>query len=252
MKVLSTRADLNSIDESLSLGLVATMGALHAGHAKLVEQSKKENKQTLVTVFVNPTQFNNPKDFETYPNVLEKDLDLCEKLGVDFVFCPKVDEIYLEDESIILTETSISKKFEGEHRPGHFSGVLMVVLKLLNMIRPTSAYFGKKDYQQYLLIKMLAKNYFLKTQIVGVETARDETGLALSSRNLNLTAEGKLRAQKIAQIFLSSISEADFLAKTKELQIDLEYCGTDWNRLLMAHYVDGVRLIDNKALEGEK
>lgn len=252
MMVLKSKSDLIFLAEETSLGFVATMGALHSGHAKLIEQSIRDNKKTIVSIFVNPTQFNNPKDFETYPDVLEADLEFCKKLGVDFVFNPAVKEMYNTEESIGIVENSLSLKFEGEHRPGHFSGVLAVVLKLLNLIGPTNAYFGKKDYQQYLLIKRLAENYFLKTKIIGVEIARDEKGMALSSRNLNLSAEGKVKAQKIAALFLSSQSEEDFLNKTKELDLELEYYGTDWNRTLIAHYVDGVRLIDNKPLGGSE
>jgi pantoate--beta-alanine ligase len=246
MKVLNKIGDLDSVDRSKSLGFVATMGALHSGHAKLVEESKNANQKTILSIFVNPTQFNNPKDFETYPNVLEKDLDFCKSLNVDYVFVPKVEDIYNKNESITLLEDEISKKFEGEHRPGHFSGVLAVVLKLLNIIQPDRAYFGEKDYQQYLLIKRLAENYFLKTKIVGVQIARDEKGLALSSRNLNLSDDGLKKAQSVAKEFLSTTCEKDFLSKVQKLDIELEYYGQDWDRILMAHYVDGVRLIDNK------
>ena len=254
MKILKTKNDLSSIDRGKSLGFVATMGALHEGHGSLIRKSNEQNQSTAVSVFVNPTQFNNPKDFESYPNVIERDFDFCEKLGVDYVFTPSVDEMYTDSESIELIENEITKKYEGEHRPGHFSGVLTVVLKLINLIKPQRAYFGEKDYQQYLLIKRMAENFFLEAKIVGVETVRDAFGLAQSSRNLNLTPSGKVRAQKIAGLFLNASSKERFVEHIKEssLELELEYYGEDWGRALMAHYVDGVRLIDNKALEVSK
>jgi len=248
MKILKNQNDLKTVDRMQSLGFVATMGALHEGHGDLIKMSKNENAQTIVSVFVNPTQFNNPKDFETYPNVLEKDFEFCKKWEVDYVFVPDVTNVYTKNESIELIENEISKKYEGEHRPGHFSGVLAVVLKLLNLIAPDKAYFGKKDYQQYLLIKRLAENFFLKSKVVGVDIARDEMGLALSSRNLNLSEEGKARAQKIAAAFLSTQSRDEFINNAKIFGLDLEYYGEDWGRALMAHHIDGVRLIDNKLL----
>jgi len=252
MKVLKTREDLLKISKEYSLGFVATMGALHKGHADLIKKSQEDNDQTIVSIFVNPTQFNNKNDFETYPNVLEDDFKFCKEMAVDYVFTPSVDAVYKEEESIKLVEEVISEKFEGKHRPGHFSGVLMVVLKLLNLIGPDHAYFGEKDYQQYLLIKRMAENYFLKTKIIGVETVRDEFGLALSSRNLNLTPEGLDKARKIAGLFLSSKSKKEFLDKAQKFNLKLEYYGEDWNRSLMAHYIDGVRLIDNRAKENKE
>lgn len=250
MIVLKNKSELSALDKSKTLGFVATMGALHVGHAKLIEQSKVDNQKTIVSIFVNPTQFNNPKDFETYPNMLEKDLDFCKKLEVDYIFSPEVADMYTKSESIALVEGEISKKFEGEHRPGHFSGVLAVVLKLLNLIQPSKAYFGEKDFQQYLLIKRLAENYFLKTKIIGVAIARDKKGLALSSRNLNLSAEGLKKAQAVAGAFLATESEEEFLSATRELDLKLEYYGEDWGRVLIAHYIEGVRLIDNKPFKG--
>jgi len=248
MKILRNQDELKSIDRTETLGFVATMGALHEGHGSLIKSSQSENIQTLVSVFVNPTQFNNPKDFDTYPNVLERDFEFCKSLGVDYVFVPSVEDIYNDNESIELVESEISEKYEGEHRPGHFSGVLAVVLKLLNLTLPDRAYFGEKDYQQYLLIKRLTENFFLKSKIVGVDIARDETGLALSSRNLNLSESGKIKAQKIAEAFLSTDSRGDFITKAEKWGLDLEYYGEDWGRALIAHHIDGVRLIDNKPL----
>lgn len=243
---------LKSIEEALrirqaDLALVPTMGALHKGHAHLIKRSVKENKKTCVSIFVNPTQFNNSKDFETYPLRTEQDLKICEDLGVDYVFMPDSQDMYRKGESIKLEESDITTKYEGAYRPGHFPGVMLVVLKLFGTFLPDKAYFGKKDFQQYLLIKRMSEQFFLPTQVVGVETQRDEFGLPLSSRNLNLSKEGLERARFIASSFLKSKSEKDFRDKIKGLT-DLEYYGEDWGRALMAHYIEGVRLIDNKEI----
>ena len=246
MRVLKNRSDLKMIDGLKTLGFVATMGALHEGHAELIKASQRENDETCVSLFVNPTQFNNEDDFKTYPDRISEDLSFCKSLGVQYVFSPPVDEIYGDVENIKFLETDVSAEFEGAHRPGHFQGVLTVVLKLLNLIKPDQAYFGKKDYQQYLLIKNMSEQLFLDTKIVGVETYRDEFGLALSSRNFNLTEEGLVKARSIANAFLKSSSKDEFLTNIKSLNPEIEYYGEDWGRVLMAHFVDGVRLIDNK------
>ncbi len=250
MKIFKTVRDFRDYREAAdvsSLGVVATMGALHEGHGSLIKKSIQENERTCVSVFVNPTQFNEKKDFECYPSTMEKDLKFCESLGVDCVFNPSADEIYGDGGHIRISEDEITKNFEGAHRPGHFNGVLQVVLKLLNIISPQRAYFGEKDYQQYLVIKKMAKDLFLKTEIVGVEISRDEYGLALSSRNLNLSDAGLERARQVASVFLRTNTKDHFLETLGgEVELELEYYGEEWGRILMAHYIDGVRLIDNK------
>lgn len=249
MKILKTVEDMRKEQVKGSLGFVATMGALHEGHGALILESKKENDQTCVSVFVNPTQFNNSKDFESYPDRTKEDLEFCEKHGVDYVFMPVVKNIYTDDETISLKEGEVTSQFEGEHRPGHFNGVLLVVMKLLNIINPERAYFGEKDYQQYLLIKKMSEQFFMKSRIVGVPIERDEECLALSSRNYNLSEEGIKKARLIAKAFLATSSKEGFVAEAGE-GLELEYYGEKWGRALIAHYVEGVRLIDNKSIGG--
>ncbi|MGH1467972.1 MAG: pantoate--beta-alanine ligase [Bdellovibrionales bacterium] len=247
MKVLKTVSEARSFLGE-DVGFVATMGALHEGHGSLIKRSKKENTQTCVSIFVNPTQFNNLKDLEQYPDRTEEDLLYCKNLGVDYVFMPEVSEIYGAGETISLMESTISKDFEGAHRPGHFNGVLQVVMRLLNIISPKRAYFGEKDYQQLKLIENMVAEYFMKVEVVGVPILREEHGLALSSRNYNLSKEGLLRAREIAKAFLETDSKESLLVKAP--YIDLEYYGSDWGRTLIAHYIEGVRLIDNKPERG--
>jgi pantoate--beta-alanine ligase len=249
MKILKTRRDLALINRGHTLGFVATMGALHAGHAGLIKRSVKENKETCLSIFVNPTQFNNPDDFSSYPDRMKEDLLFCEKHKVDYVFTPSVEEIYGDFENINLFEEAVSYDFEGLHRPGHFKGVLTVVLKLLNLIQPDKAYFGEKDYQQCLLIQNMAKQFFLETEIVGVEIERDDFGLALSSRNFNLSEKGVEKARAVAAAFLKAHNKEDFLSAIQDLNPEVEYYGESWGRALMAHYVEGVRLIDNKEIK---
>ena len=235
-----------------SLGFVPTMGALHRGHGDLIKKSTDENDYTVVSVFVNPTQFNDKKDFETYPNTWREDLSLCEELGVDVVFSPSVDEMHLQEDSIVLSERKISKDFEGQHRPGHFDGVMMILLKLLGVVRPSYIYMGEKDYQQALLTIQLCKQFFLDTQVKVVETLRDESGLPLSSRNLNLTAKGFSKAQKIARKFHSSRNKEEFLSELEEISLDyfgkLEF-GELESKILMAHRIEGIRILDNKDVD---
>ncbi len=246
MKILKTVPEAQEL-ENQNLGFVATMGALHEGHGALIEKSRKDNEKTCVSIFVNPTQFNNPKDFETYPDRTKEDLLYCEEQGVDFVFMPDVSEIYGAGNTISLSESVVSRDFEGLHRPGHFNGVLQVVMKLLNILSPKRAYFGEKDYQQLKLIENMAKEYFMPVEIIGVPILRDDFGLALSSRNYNLSEKGLLKAREVAKAFLETESKEIFLKES--LDVDLEYYGSDWGRTLIAHYIEGVRLIDNKPEE---
>ena len=235
------RRDLAS--KSQSVGFVPTMGALHTGHLALIEASVKENQRTLVSIFVNPTQFNDQRDFESYPNTLETDLSLCKEQGVDAVFCPKDSDMYPKGSSITLSENRVSKSFEGESRPGHFSGVLTVLLKLLNLVKPQCIYMGEKDYQQSLLTKKLCEEFFIETKVCVVETVREEEGLPFSSRNLKLSKEGLKKAKLIAKRFHSSSSKEEFL---KALNIELDYFGELEGKVLMAHRIEDVRILDNK------
>lgn len=178
-----------------SLGFVPTMGALHPGHSFLIEKSIRENTHTVVSIFVNPTQFNQPEDLAKYPRTWEDDLKLCSEVGATAVFAPAASEMYPDNYKYRLSESEVSKVLCGEFRPGHFEGMLTIVLKLLLLVNPTRAYFGEKDYQQLQLVKGMVDSFFVPTQIVGVPTVRLTNGLALSSRNERLTAEQKAIAQ---------------------------------------------------------
>jgi pantoate--beta-alanine ligase len=201
MKILKTAKELIDFRKSLtcSVGFVPTMGALHQGHISLIKKSVLENKNTVVSIFVNPTQFLAREDFTTYPNRYEADLKICKLAGVDAIFMPQVDEIYFQDEPNITAPMRQSYALEGFKRPKHFDGVLRVVLKLLNLTKPTNTYFGKKDAQQLFLIQNMVKTLFLDTTIVPCEIVRDENGLALSSRNCYLSETEKMEAINISK-----------------------------------------------------
>ncbi|TSA82619.1 pantoate--beta-alanine ligase [Helicobacter mehlei] len=200
MQVLHTYQELQVFRKSLdSVGFVPTMGALHPGHASLITRSKQENPQTIVSIFVNPTQFGPNEDLSRYPRDLEADLKLCQSLGVDGVFVPTVAELYPFEHAITLNPASDLLGHEAEHRPTHFNGVLQVVLKLFNLVCPQKAYFGKKDAQQLLHVQRLVADFFLEIEIVPCEIVRDHDGLALSSRNVYLSASQRQEALKIPQ-----------------------------------------------------
>ncbi|GAA8246698.1 pantoate--beta-alanine ligase [Helicobacter pylori] len=212
MRVLETIAALKEYRKSLeeSVGFVPTMGALHKGHQSLMERSLKENSHTIVSVFVNPTQFGANEDFSAYPRPLEKDLALCEGLGVNAVFTPKVSEMYpyeIEQRLKLYAPTFLSRSLEGAMRHGHFDGVVQVVLKLFHLVNPTRAYFGKKDAQQLLIIEHLVKDLLLDIEIAPCEIVRDSDNLALSSRNVYLSAIERKQALAIPKA-LENIKQA--------------------------------------------
>ncbi len=181
----------------VSIGFVPTMGALHNGHISLIKKAKEENEIVVVSIFVNPTQFLKGEDLDKYPRKEQADKRICELAGVDYLFYPNAEDIYEKDEVKLCAPDVRGYILEGETRPGHFSGVLTVVMKLLNIVNPTNAYFGKKDAQQLMLISLMVKQMFMDVNIVPVETMRDNLGLALSSRNEYLNAEEKVEALKI-------------------------------------------------------
>ncbi|WP_100959871.1 pantoate--beta-alanine ligase [Helicobacter pylori] len=212
MRVLETIATLREYRKSLkeSVGFVPTMGALHKGHQSLMERSLKENSHTIVSVFVNPTQFRANEDFSAYPRPLEKDLALCEGLGVNAVFTPKIGEMYpyeAEQRLKLYAPTFLSHSLEGAVRKGHFDGVVQVVLRLFHLTNPTRAYFGKKDAQQLLIIQHLVKDLLLDIEIAPCEIARDSDHLALSSRNVYLNATQRKQALAIPKA-LENIKQA--------------------------------------------
>ena len=190
------------------IGFVPTMGALHPGHASLVERSVKENDITVVSVFVNPTQFNDPKDLENYPRTLEADCALLENLKVDFVFAPTAEEMYPEPDTRTFSYPPIDSVMEGPRRPGHFNGVCQVVSKLFDMVRPHRAYFGEKDFQQIAVIRAMVNDLKCCVEIRPCPIVREESGLALSSRNTLLTPEERKTAVSISQTLFSSLDFA--------------------------------------------
>lgn len=187
-----------------SVGLVPTMGALHAGHRSLVERARRENDFVVVSVFVNPTQFNNPDDLRTYPRTEEADAAMLEACGVDCAFIPSAEEIYPEPDTRVFDLGPVAEVMEGPMRPGHFNGVAQIVSKLFDMVQPTRAYFGEKDFQQIAVIKRMVELEGFDLQIVPCPIVREADGLAMSSRNVRLTPEGRSIAPKIHEILLAS------------------------------------------------
>lgn len=190
--------------------LVPTMGALHAGHRALLEQARKlagEDGVVVASIFVNPIQFNNSSDLQTYPRTPEKDLEVCEGAGVDYVFSPTPEEMYSGERSIAVEESFLSTTLCGASRPGHFSGVCTVLAKLFNLVQPTDAIFGKKDYQQLAIIRRIVRDLDFPVRIHGAEIVRHGNGLAYSSRNARLTPEQKEQAVVIRQAMLQARDE---------------------------------------------
>ncbi len=253
LKILRTRKALQAWRKrelKRTLGFVPTMGALHEGHLSLMRRSKKENALTLVSIFVNPTQFGPKEDFRKYPRREREDLKLLRSLKVDAVFLPKsIREIYPEGESgtRIVPPASLTEILEGQFRPGHFTGVATVVTKLLMLSRPTRSYFGKKDFQQLQVIEALANDLFLDVEIVPCETKRAPSGLALSSRNQYLDPEARTRAASLSAILKSAGTETAAKRELKKAGFQVQYVAKWRGRRLAAAYFQGVRLIDNVA-----
>lgn len=228
-----------------TIGFVPTLGALHKGHAELIKKSLKQNDLTVVSIFLNPTQFNSKDDLKKYPKTFQNDLKILDYLNVDYLFYPSYREIYNDNYTYKITESDFSKILCGKFRPGHFEGVLTVVMKLFNIIKPYRAYFGEKDYQQLHLIKGMVKAFFMDIKIVSVPTVRDKDGLALSSRNLRLTKEERIIAAHFPKI-ISSDSSIDHIKKElKKAGFKVEYIEQIGNRRFAAVYLGKVRLIDN-------
>lgn len=254
------------------VGFVPTMGALHEGHISLVNRAVLENDLVVVSIFVNPTQFNNPDDLKLYPRTLERDLDLLKSIENCIVFFPFLDEIYPENEKFTPIDLgALDKILEGKFRPGHFNGVVHVVHNLFKIVLPHTAYFGQKDFQQLAVIRYMNKQYGFPIEVIGCETLRDKSGLALSSRNMRLSEEEKKDALIIWKT-LNYIKENKHNFSPKEMQqkaidffnqgkLELEYLeivnadtlneANDWhaeNVCCIAAYCGKVRLIDNLLL----
>lgn len=205
MRAVHTVKELrNALEAATNIGLVPTMGALHAGHEKLIETARRECGTVVVSIFVNPTQFGPGEDYSRYPRTLEQDLSACERLGADLVFSPSVEEMYPEPQLAFIDVARVSEHLCGRFRPGHFRGVATVVLKLLNIVQPQQAYFGEKDMQQLAVIRRMVTDLNLPVRIIGVATVREGDGLALSSRNKYLN-DGE---RKAAPALYKSLREA--------------------------------------------
>lgn len=244
----SWQAFRSNLNPQQSLGFVPTMGCLHQGHASLVEKSCQENHHTLVSIFVNPTQFNNSDDLKNYPQTLEQDLATLTTLGVDYVLLPSQEELYACDYQYQIEEKQLSLAMEGQHRPGHFTGMLTVVMKLLMLSKANRAYFGEKDYQQLELVKGMCKAFFIDTQIIACPTQREKSLLAMSSRNRRLNTQQRQRADAFARIFHQSQSLDEIRTQLKALDITIEYLEEHRGRRYCAVNIGAVRLIDNYAL----
>ena len=249
MQVVKTSHEFKALRKNIckekKVGYVATMGNLHIGHSSLITQSIADNDLTVVSIFVNPTQFNQTKDFNNYPRTLDADLELLKSLNVDYCFLPSGADMYTRALEFFIDELKSSQIMEGKYRPGHFRGMLTVVMKLLNIIRPHRAYFGEKDYQQLLLIKSMAQDLFLDVTIISCPTIRSKQGLAHSSRNNCLTTHQTKLAEQFANILISSQSCAQARHALEQLNIKVDYLEEHWQRRFAAVWIDEVRLIDN-------
>jgi pantoate--beta-alanine ligase len=238
------------IRAGLTLGFVPTMGALHEGHVSLVRRSRAENDRTLVSIFVNPTQFDDPTDLAQYPRTLEADLATLRAEGTDFVLLPRAPDLYPDGYRYRVTETGLSTVLEGAHRAGHFDGVLTVVLKLLQIASAERGYFGEKDWQQLALVRGMVEAFFLSTTIVACATVRETDGVALSSRNRRLLPEDRERASRFYGA-LSSAQSADAAARDlRAAGFAVDYVEDRDGRRLGAVRLGDVRLIDNVPLGG--
>ena len=218
MRIVHSPLELQKLlkEESRSIGFVPTMGALHLGHRTLIDTAKKENDIVVVSIFVNPTQFLEGEDLDAYPRKEEADKKVCELSGVDYLFYPNVDSMYGKDEVNLNAPSVRGYIMEGTSRPGHFSGVLTVVNKLLNIVNPTRAYFGKKDAQQLMLIETMTANLFMNVEIVPMDTVREKDGLAMSSRNVYLNEQEREEALHI----IKSLRIATQMVMRKECSTD--------------------------------
>ncbi len=275
MKIIESRFEMQAYLKSNSnskIGFVPTMGALHKGHIELVKRAKEENDLSVCSIFVNPTQFNNPEDLLKYPRTIEEDCKKLEEIGCDLVFAPTSDEMYPSKPSLKFDFGLLEHIMEGKFRPGHFNGVGIVIAKLFNLIKPLNAYFGQKDIQQVAVIKSLVKDLYFDLKIIVCDTIREKNGLAMSSRNVRLSDDAKSVASKIYESLILAkklliMGESAEMTKIKINnfyknfpQFELEYFEiTDYNSLkniaihdpkgqtavIIAVYLDGVRLIDN-------
>jgi pantoate--beta-alanine ligase len=268
MKIIQTA---NKITKELSskkkIGFIPTMGCLHEGHISLIKKAKQKKLVTVVSIFINPLQFNNKKDLKKYPKQITKDLKICRKNNVNYVFLPNKKEIYPEKFIILNNEIHAFKKhMEGKFRPGHFEGVIEVIKRLLKIIKPNYIFLGKKDYQQLILIKKYLLSIKSKIKVIACSTIRSVNGVALSSRNKLLDKSSFIIAEKIynylkkrKKLIIKSKNKSIFLEEIKKIGVKkIEYLKTfnvftlketntlsSYSKIFIAYYLNGVRLIDN-------
>lgn len=230
-------------------GFVPTMGGLHAGHRSLVARSVAANDVTVVSLFLNPTQFDQGADLATYPAVFEDDLAALERWGVDHVLVPGQDAMYPDDYRYRVSEDTLSRQLCGAHRAGHFDGVLTVVLRLLNLVKPRRAYFGEKDWQQLELVRGMVEAFFLDVEIVACPIVREPSGLALSSRNARLDTDQAALAPALYRSLRDSDSAEAAAQQLATLGFEVDYVEDHGKRRLAAAHLGVTRLIDNIALD---
>lgn len=230
------------------IGFVPTMGALHAGHAALLARARAENDRVVLSIFVNPTQFNDPADLAKYPRTLEADLDLARPFA-DAVFAPPAEAMYPDGYRYQVTENDLSTRGEGLHRPGHFEGVLTVVLKLFQIVRPDRAYFGEKDWQQLQLVRGMVDAFFLPLTVVPCPTVRDPDGVALSSRNRRLSPAARARLAHFPALLRRAANAAEAAAQLREEGFEVDYVDDRDRHRIGAIRLEGVRLIDHFPVE---
>jgi len=245
--IIELKDKLKALKETGVIGFVPTMGALHAGHISLVKQAISETQVVVVSIFVNPTQFNDKTDLEKYPRNLEADLKLLEKTGCQIVFAPKTEEIYPEPDTRKFEFGELETVMEGKHRPGHFNGVAQVVSKLFDIVKPDKAYFGLKDFQQLAIIKEMVTQLNLPVEIVPCAIVREESGLAMSSRNELLSAEERINAAVISE----SLFQAYKLKEQKSVNELQNWIADNINKNPYLN-VEYVEIVDDRRLQHVK
>jgi pantoate--beta-alanine ligase len=228
-----------------TIGFVPTMGALHEGHISLIRKSKLENDITLVSIFVNPTQFNDPNDLKNYPSDMGEDIRKLNEVKTDYLLNPTYEALYHDNYRYSINENDISNTLCGSSRHGHFEGVLTIVMKLLSIAKADRAYFGKKDYQQYLLIKGMAEAFFLETKIVPCEIVRETDGLAMSSRNQLLNSQDRDLAKNFHKHLNSEKPINEIKHNLEKIGFEVDYIEERFGRRFGAVKLGNVRLIDN-------
>jgi pantoate--beta-alanine ligase len=229
-----------------TVGFIPTMGALHEGHAHLFSRSVSEQHRTVVSIFVNPLQFNNEADLDAYPRQLEQDIVIAEQQSIDVLFVPSYDEMYPTGFSSTVSAGAIATSMEGLHRPGHFDGVATVVIKLLNAVQPNVAYFGEKDFQQVAVIRQVVRDLNLSCEVASVPTVREPNGLALSSRNARLTPETKIEARQVYS-FLQQFVKAIHSDKISTEILRIRF--TEEIQTTTSGTVEYIEVVDSKTLQ---